>query len=188
MNIYDFDNTIYNGDTNVDLILYSFYHHPLIVIESLFSVIIPFIKYKRNKIQFEQVKEKMLSFLFKIKDLEVYLNKFVDKNMHNIKPWYLENKKDNDIIISASYELWIKLFCDRLNVKHYISTITNKNGKIVGKNCSGNEKVVRLHKEYPNIKINNAYSDSFDDVPMLKLAKKAYFVKKNKLIEFDFNK
>ena len=187
MNIYDFDNTIYNGDTNIDLILYSFYRHPLIVTKSLLSAIITFIKYKRKKIQFEQVKEKMLSFLFKIKNLDSYLDKFVEKKMHNIKPWYLESKKNDDIIISASYELWIKKFCSKLNIKHSIGTVINKNGKIVGRNCSKEEKVVRLNKEYPNIKINNAYSDSLDDIPMLKLAKKAYLVKKNKIVEYDLN-
>ncbi len=187
MNIYDFDNTIYNGDTNVDLILYSFFRHPIIVLKSLFSVIVCYIKYKSKKISFEEVKEHMLSFLFKIKDLDSYLDKFVDKKIHNIKSWYRENHKDDDVVISASYNIWIEKFCKKLNIKNIIATTTNEKGKILGKNCSGEEKVKRLMEEFPDIKVNNAYSDSLDDVPMLKLANKSYLVKKNKLVEFKSN-
>ena len=44
MNVYDFDDTIYDGDTNKDLLKYSLKKYPLLVIKSLLKTIIPFLK------------------------------------------------------------------------------------------------------------------------------------------------
>ena len=184
MNIYDFDNTIYKGDTNIDLILYSFVRHPFSVSISLIKTIFIYIKYKRKLVSFEKVKEVMLSFLFKIKDLDKYLDKFVDSHLKNIKSWYIKNHKDDDIVISASYELWVKKFCNKINIKNVIGTVTDNKGNIIGKNCKNKEKINRLNKEFPGIKINNAYSDSLDDISMFEVSTKAYLVKGNELIKY----
>ena len=77
MNVYDFDDTIYDGDTNRDLMKYSFKRHPFLVIKALLKTIIPFIKYKLGKVPFERVKEVMLSFLFELDDTEGYIKSFV---------------------------------------------------------------------------------------------------------------
>ncbi len=184
MNIYDFDNTIYNGDTNTDIIKYSFIRHPFSVSESLIKTAFLYRKYKRKEIPFQNVKEVMLSFLFKIKDLDCYLETFVSKHMNKIKPWYYEKQKENDTIISASYEIWISKFCRNLNIKNVIATKTNKEGKIIGKNCKGEEKIKAFKKLFPNIKVDNAYSDSHVDIPMLEYSKKSYVVEGNDLIPY----
>lgn len=185
MNIYDFDNTIYDGNTNVDLILYSFIRHPFKVSKSLLLTFPLFIGYKLKKVTFIKLKETMLSFLFKIDNLDDYLDCFVDKKMKNIKKWYLDNKKDNDTVMSASYEIWILKFCKKLNIKNVISTKTDKNGKIIGKNCKGEEKVRRFKEMFNDIKVDNAYSDSIkEDKPMFDIANNAYIVKNNQLIRY----
>ena len=185
MNIYDFDNTIYDGNTNIDLILYSFVRHPFKLSKSLIITVPLFIGYKFKKVSFKRLKENMLSFLFKIDNLDEYLDLFAEKHMKKIKKWYLDNQKDNDTVMSASYEIWISKFCKKLNIKNVISTKTDDNGKIIGNNCKGEEKVIRFRKEFPNEIVNNAYSDSIkEDKSMLSIAKKAYLVKKNELIEY----
>ncbi len=184
MNLYDFDNTIYRGDTNNDIIIYSIKRHPINVIISLIKSKRLYRKYKRGLIEFKDVKEVLLSFLFKINNLDAYLDKFVDKHLKNIKPWYYDQKKDNDVIISASYEIWIKKFCDKLGIKYFIATKTDSNGKIVGKNCKGDEKVIEFRKLFPNEKVECAYSDAKIDIPMFNIAKKAYVVKGDKLIPY----
>ena len=185
MNIYDFDNTIYNGNTNVDLILYSLVRHPFKVSKSLILTLPLFIGYKLKKVTFIKLKETMLSFLFKINNLDEYLDCFVDKKMKNIKKWYLDNKKDNDTVMSASCEIWIIKFCNKLNIKNVISTKTDKNGKIIGKNCKSEEKIRRFKEMFNDIRVDNAYSDSIkEDKPMFDIAKHAYIVKKNELIKY----
>ena len=185
MNIYDFDNTIYDGDTGIDIILYSLVRHPFKIIKSCFKSIPLFIKYKKRKIKFELFKESMFSFLFKINNLDNYLNIFVEKHLKKIKPWYYKNQKEDDIVISASYEIWIKKFCNKINIKNVIATKTDKNGKILGNNCKNKEKINRLLLQFPNIDVKDAFSDSMDDLPMFKIAKNSYLVKKDKLIKYD---
>ena len=184
MNIYDFDNTIYNGDTNKDILLYSFKKHPFKVIKALNKTKKLERDYKRGLITFERVKEAMLSFLFEIDDLNGYIEKFVSSHMKNIKPWYLSRKTDYDIVISASYELWIIPFCKKLGIKYVLATKTDKDGHIIGKNCKGEEKVKRLASTIPNAQIITSYSDSESDLPILNIAKTAYVVEGNKLIPY----
>ena len=181
MNVYDFDDTIYDGDTNRDLLKYSFKKYPFLVVKSLLKTIIPFIKYKMKKIPFERVKEVMLSFLFEI-DTSSFIKSFVKSHMYKIKPWYKVTK--NDVILSASYYLWISEFAKELGVKTVIATNTDKNGKIVGKNCKKQEKVNRL-KEVINLdKVECAYGDSSCDVYVLNVAKKGFVVEGNELVPY----
>ena len=114
MNIYDFDDTIYAGDTNRDIMLYSFKKHPFMVLKALKKAAALDRDYKKGIVSFERVKEAMLSFLFELPDRDQYINKFVDAHIKKIKSWYLSRKTDNDIVISASYELWISVFCKKL--------------------------------------------------------------------------
>lgn len=184
MNIYDFDDTIYNGDTNRDILMYGFKKHPFLVLKALKKAKKLQNDYKRGVIEFERVKEAMLSFIFEIKNYPKFINDFVDSHMKNIKPWYLNRRTQNDIIISASYELWIMQFCKRLGIRYVIATKTDSDGKIIGKNCKGAEKLKRLASVIPNAVIVSAYSDSSCDIPILEAARTAYVVEGDKLITY----
>lgn len=184
MNIYDFDDTIYDGDTFIEMIKYSIFCYPFITLKSIITSIPYFIKYKNGKCSFELFKEKLFSFLFKIDNLDNHIEKFIDKNIHKIKKWYLINQKDNDLVVSASLSLWIKPFCERIGIKNVIATDMDSNGKIIGKNCKRDEKVKRIEEKFGDIKIDNAYSDSLSDLPMLLIAKNAFIVEGNKLIKY----
>lgn len=185
MNVYDFDDTIYNGDTNKDLIKYSLKKYPMLVIKSLLKARKLNKEYKKDLIAFERVKEEMLSFIFQIPNYPKFINSFVKSHMKNIKPWYLNRKTEYDVILSASYELWIKLFARELGVKVVIATRTNSDGKIIGKNCKKEEKVNRLKEVFPDLdKIEAAYGDSSCDIPVLDIAKNAYVVEGNKLVTY----
>ena len=81
------------------------------------------------------------------------------------------------------HDLWINKFAKRLGIKNVISTNVNSNGKIIGKNCKGKEKVKRF-KEFSNKSINCAYGDRESDKYILNEAKEAYMVRGNKLIKF----
>ena len=103
---------------------------------------------------------------------------FLGKNNNKIKEFYLKQKKDDDIIISASPEFLLKPICDELGVNLIASNFDKKTGKLIGNNCYGDEKVCRL-KELGIEQCDEFYSDSKSDEPMMKIAKKAFLVKKN---------
>lgn len=182
MYLFDFDNTIYDGDSSFDLVLYSLVRHPFIVLCSMFKSIYVFILCMFRIKSFKFVKESAFSFLYKINDLDSYIESFVFKHNYKIKNWYISRDKSKDVIISASYDLWIKPFCKSIGVNNVICTNVNKYGNIIGNNCKGEEKVILFKKLYKNVKVIEAYSDSYSDKPMLDLADRGYIVKKNNII------
>ncbi len=184
MNIYDFDGTIYDGDSCKDLIIYGLKKYPKLTLKSLNKTIKLMNDYKANLIEFEIVKESLLSFIFKIDNYEDFIDEFVNINMKKIKPWYLSQKKEDDIIITASCDLWIDKFANKLGLKNIIATKIGKNGKLITKNCKGKEKVNRFRNQFSKLIPEGSYSDSEVDIPILEIAKKAFIVEGNKIIPY----
>ena len=184
MNIYDFDNTILKGDSSIKLIKYSFVRHPILLTISSFKALKEYIKGS----SLGNVKSELFSFVKKLPDLDGYINNFILKNKKYIKQFYLERQKDNDVVISASFDFWIIPFCHSIGIKNVIATKYDiKKGCIIGNNCKGEEKVKRFKEKYQKVIVNEAYSDSLSDLPMFKMAKKAYLVKGEKITLYKNN-
>ncbi len=133
-----------------------------------------------------QFKEKMYGFLRYVPDIEETVGDFWEEHITNIKPWYREKQREDDIIISASPEFLLKTACKKLGIKHLIaSRVDKRTGVYTGENCHGEEKVRRLNEEMPGAVCDEFYSDSLSDAPLAMLAKKAWVVRKNKLVEWD---
>ncbi len=188
MNVYDFDNTIYDGDSTFDFYLFSLKRHKkiLLLVPSLFWAFLKFYIFKNGtKTEFKQTMYKFLKYCNIEKDIKDFWN----KKESNIKNFYIEIKKSDDVIISASPEFLLEPICKKLRIKYLIASKVNSNsGKYSGLNCHGKEKVLRFKKKFGNAKIDSFYSDSYSDTPLATLADKAYLVKKNKIMKWDFSK
>ena len=89
-------------------------------------------------------------------------------------------------MISASPEFLLEPICERLGIKNLIaSRVDCKTGIYNGENCYGEEKVNRLNEIFPNIKINEFYSDSYSDQPLASLSKSAFLVLGSKLYKWN---
>jgi len=186
MNIYDFDDTIFSGDSSVEFIKYSLCKHPFLVLWCGVKGLKECIKYLFKKSNIGLIKSELFSFVKYIKNLDEYMNSYVLRYQNRIKQFYLEQKKDDDVIISASFDFIVRPFCEKLGIKHIIATeYDTKKGCIIGKNNKGKEKIVRFNKIFKNPKVNEAYSDSLSDIPMFEIAKKAYIVKDEELIPYE---
>lgn len=184
MNVYDFDKTIYKKDSSIQLYLYVIRQKPYIFLKCFPNQFRAAILYKMGRISKEKYKEVYFSFLQYIKINEI-INKFVESEMKNITDWYQQQKRMDDVIISASPEFLIKAFGERINVKNIIaSDVDYRNGHFRGKNCYGEEKVKRFGQRFDFDLIDNFYSDSKSDKPMAMKAKKSYIVKKRKFFEW----
>lgn len=176
MNVYDFDKTIYDGDSTIDFYLFCLKNHKRII----FLLPIQFwgmIMYKLKLKEKEYFKEKFFVFLKYINNVDHEVKEFWIKNDKKIQKWYLNQKKDSDIIISASPDFLLNVICKKLNVKNLIaSNVDKKSGKFLSKNCYGEEKAKRFKQKFGSKQINNFYSDSYSDGPMMKLAKTSYMV------------
>ena len=70
MNIYDFDNTIFKGDSSIKFIKYSLLRHPFLVLVASLKSLGEVIKYIFKKSDFEKIKGKMFSFVKRINNLD----------------------------------------------------------------------------------------------------------------------
>lgn len=181
INVYDFDKTIFDGDSTQKFYLYLLKKQPQIVLylpKQLFYFV-PFVLGRMEKTKF---KEKFYSCFNVVKNIDDEVLAFWNINIKGIKGWYYENQQPTDIIISASPYFLLKPICEKLGIKNLIASNVDKHtGKYSGLNCYGKEKVERLKKEIPGTIINEFYSDSFSDEPLAQLAKKSYIVHKNNL-------
>lgn len=176
MNGYDFDKTIYDGDSSTDFFFYMVFTRPYLLIFFPYFLTI-FLGYCLKLISKKRTKELLFFFILWHKNIEKIVNKFWEKNANKIYDWYSSQKKDDDIIISASLDFLLKPIMQTLNIKNWISTKYNtKTGKIEGENCYGEEKLNQFKIQYKNIKLNSFYSDSMSDLPMMKQAVNAYLI------------
>lgn len=184
-NLYDFDKTIYSGDSSIDFYRFLLKKKPSII-KYLPVQMLAILKYKLKIISKKEMKEKYFIFLKGVNDINNQVNNFWDKNYKKIKKWYINKEHSKDIIISASPEFLLMPLKEQLTVKDIIATKVNKKtGKFETENCYGKEKVRRLYEKYPKIKISQAYSDSMSDIDMLKLAQESFIVKNKKINKID---
>ena len=183
--LYDFDGTIYDGDSGIDFIKYSIKNHKgtlKCLFASIWTVIL-FILKLRTK---EEMKNKLFAFVKDIDNIEEFVDGFWKEHEHKLKDFWT-SKKDHkkDIIISASCRFWLQPIADKYKVHDLFATdIDMKTGKIIGNNCHGKEKVRLFYDKYPKAKIMKMYTDSVNDLPLIEEAKEGILVKKNDLYNY----
>lgn len=185
LELYDFDGTIYDGDSGVDIILFAIKKKPKLIfhfIGSLGIVLLYLLKLKKK----EQMKNKLFSFLKEFPDTDKFVEEFWNTHEYKIKDfWKSKKSHKNDIIISASGRFWLQPIADKYKVKDLFATDINpKTGKVSGNNCHGKEKVKLFRKKYPDVEIVKMYTDSVNDLPLIEVANEGILVKKNKLYNY----
>lgn len=185
VNVYDFDGTIYNGDSSVDIYFFLLKRYPKLI--AYFpKQMLGIVKYKLHLSSKEEMKEMYFSFLEGVRTDKTFIDDFWKQNQNKIKEWYLNQKRKDDVIISASPEFLLKPICDILGIDNLIATkVELSSGKFLSKNCQGAEKVVRFKESFSKAEIETFYSDSKSDTYMAKLATKAFLIKKNRIIDWE---
>lgn len=186
MNVYDFDNTIYRGESGVDLFLGYLKKDPKLL--KMFPMAVKCIyKYKTGKMSLDEVMDKYAGvvedFAQSIEDIEGDVIDFWDKNSNKIKPFYLKQRQDDDIIISACLDVVLEEICRRLNIKNFVGSKTDLESRRLVDFCFRENKVKVFKEKFPDAEIDNFYTDSLNDQPMIDLARNAYLVKGDRLIK-----
>ena len=183
MNVYDFDGTLYGGDSTMDLYKYCLKRRPYIVF-CLPGQLIARSKFKKGKIDRTQLKQSYYRF-FRYMDMGKMSKRFWDANADKMFPWYRDIQKEDDVIISASPEFHIREICSRIGIKNVIaSQVDMKTGECLGPNCRDEEKVRRFREVFGDVEIDDFYSDSQHDIPLARIAKRAFLVKDGKITDW----
>lgn len=185
MNVYDFDKTIYAGDSSIEFYIYSIKKN-LLLLRFLPKQLIGGGKFIFGIIDKTEFKSQFFSFLQGISNVDEYLESFWKINISKIKKWYLAQKKEDDVIISASPEFLLKPVCRMLDIKYLIASDVDKTtGMFHGINCYGEEKVRKFRENIPEGIINRFYSDSVSDIYMAKEAEQAYWVTEDEIVTWE---
>ena len=184
MNVFDFDNTIYDGETLIDFALHYVKTDPKIW-KYVPKLLVICFKDAFHPFTVEEAIEAYASFLegyfIHIKTLDEDVVKFWDKNEKKIKPWYNEVRRDDDIVVSGSTDFLLDEIMKRIGIKNYVgSSIDKKTGKFK-RLCFLENKVKIFNELYPNAHIDNFYTDSMNDKAMMDISDHVFLVNGNKI-------
>ncbi len=183
VDIYDFDGTLYPGDSATAYWLYCLRRQPKIL-KHLPRQIGGVLRFFCKKCTLSEMKETFFCFVRSI-NAERLAEEFWAKHRKKIFPWFQPQKNDAvTVVCSASPEFEILPVLRAMGVQYVIATqIDPKTGRLLGENCKGAQKVERLRAALGDCEYRRAYSDNIrTDAPMLSLAKERYQIKKGNII------
>lgn len=187
MNVYDFDKTLYRGDSTMRFLIHLIRRQPSLLRQvPAFSLnALMFITGRRKKQDFKE--RTFRAFLGSARNVSAELELFWDRNMGRVFRWYSDTRRDDDVVISASPVDIVRPCCERLGITRVMgSPVDLETGVYSGPNCHGEEKVRRFREAFPGAEVDDFYSDSHSDDPMAKIARRAFMVKGESLSPWKF--
>ena len=186
MNVYDFDNTLYRGESGVQMFFFYLRKRPGLIRYAP-QVIRAVIEYKRGKVDFNEAITRvgaiLKPFLEGIEDYNADAVAFWDKHERRLYPFYKPLQQPDDLIISASPEQSLKEICGRIGVRNYIGTVINEETSTMEFACFRQNKVKAFQERYPGQGIDDFYTDSINDKPLMDLAKRVFLADKGKITQ-----
>ena len=186
---FDFDGTITTKDSLLEVI--KFLKGRAAYYTGIFLNMRWFMAYHINLISGDLLKEKILSYFFSGVPENIFQEQcdlFADRVLPGmIRPGAIAEmdrllKEGFEMaVVSASAENWIRHFTQRLSLELVATKLEVKNGlitgKLEGKNCKGEQKVICIKErwnltEYEEIYV---YGDSSADKPMMALATRSFY-------------
>lgn len=186
---FDFDGTITSKDTLAEIIKFSKgelnYYFGLAALSPVLAA------YKFKLLSNQRAKEIMLAYFFKGTDISDFnsicvaftkkkLPQLLRKNALTEIRKHIQNNT-TVVVVSASPVNWVYPWCDYFNIDCIATQLEVKNkkitGRILGRNCTGNEKVERIKTKYNLNDYSSvyAYGDTKGDLPMLALSTNKFY-------------
>lgn len=185
MNVYDFDNTIYDGESTLHLFFFYIRKRPSLI-KKLPTVLRAFARYKCGEVTLDDMREvyapMIEEIVLDVVDFDSDAKEFWDGHIKRIKPFYDAVRREDDLIITASPDFTIEEVCRRLGIKRYLcSTIDRETGNIE-RICMRTNKIKYFFEEYGGEEIDDFYTDSEkNDRPLIDAAKRAFIVKGDRI-------
>jgi phosphoserine phosphatase len=180
MNAFDFDNTIYDGESGIDLFRFYLKRFPDLLSFTP-KVLTALTRYKLGKITLNEAIElyapHVEDFLKRLENPENDMREFWDAHQHKIKPFYRILHRPDDLVISASPELELAEICGRLGIKQYLGSIVDKETRRITHFNFRQNKVIYFRQKYPDAEIGTLFTDSFHDRWLMDIAKHVVLVK-----------
>lgn len=174
MDVYDFDGTLYRGDSTADFLKWCLRRYPRVARTLPRTAVAAFACLGLHAIDKTRFKRSLYRFLPLIPDIDREVDRFWAAHEERIggpcQP------KAGDLVISASPEFLLRGPCQRRHLQLIASQVDPHTGRVLGPNCVSEEKIVRFREAYPEGQVDRFYSDSHNDDPMAGLAREAFMV------------
>ncbi|WP_308003292.1 HAD family hydrolase [uncultured Chryseobacterium sp.] len=185
---FDFDGTLTYKDT---MFMYLKFYDPTRFRLQFLKHVPLFVLLKLKLADTEKVKKSFIGSILKGQTqekiekksrqfFEHYYPKIVRENALD----FIQNMDRNNtqsLLVTASLDIWTKPFAEAFKMQLISTKAEFRNGvftgNFVGKNCNGNEKLVRIQQEINNHKYDKiiAFGDTSGDKPMLKWANEGHY-------------
>lgn len=177
MNVYDFDGTIFYSNSTVGFALWCMRRHPKLCVTYAPRVLWYFIRFKLGKVPNYRLQRELFSYLTMVDDFDEQIERYWDVYESRISPWYLKQKRPDDLIISGSPTCIIGPIARRLGV-NYVSSYYDRELGVLLDNLMYAKEKARYIIDHGFPVIENFYSDSLSDTPLALCAEKAHLVKR----------
>ena len=186
--LFDFDGTLTYKDT---MFLYLKFYNPSKFYLQFLKHIPLFVLLKLKLADAEKVKKSFIASILKGQSrtkIEKKSQAFFEKYQHEIFRVNalefinnIDRTQTESYIVSASLDIWVKPFAEKLKMKLLSTRAEFKNdiftGNFIGKNCNGPEKVKRIIETVNERKFDKiiAFGDTSGDREMLSWADESHF-------------
>lgn len=183
MRVFDFDGTLYRGDSTLDFYLFCLRRQPHLI------AWIPFQGCQMLRALFGRrgrtaVKEGFYSFLRHIRSTEEFVESFWRLQEGKLNCCLVERIEGGDVVVSASPGFLLRPLCDARGWELIASEVDPQTGACLSPNCRGEEKVRRFREKFPWQEVSEFYSDSRSDAALASLSDRSFLVRGSKLLPF----
>ena len=109
--------------------------------------------------------------------------KFWDLNQHKVKQIYFDIQQEDDIVVSGCPYCLLKIICDRIGIKHYIGSDIDPVKGEINSICYKEHKLEVFRSVYGDVIIDDFYTDSMADKPMMDISENVFMVDGEKITQ-----
>ena len=179
MNVYDFDNTLYKGESTVDFAFFMMRHNPKIYtwIPTIFWYLLMYKLCLVTKERMERVLNDFLKVLIQDSyDLSAMVRAFWRENSHRLNLPLIRKIRPGDVILTASPDFMMNAIGKRLGTAHILCSKVDIPTKTILYLNFGTNKVKHFRQIYPHAAAERFFTDSYNDQAMMDLARRVYLV------------
>lgn len=190
LDVFDFDGTIYDGDSTADFMKFALKRRPLLAL----ACVPPLLSAAGTKLTgsftLTKFKSGLFSALARRLSLEEEARAFweSDKTRGKLGRWFVEREKTLPVVIaSASPDFELRYAAELLEADALICTRCDPvTGKLIGENCKSAEKIRRIGERFGPFEVRAMYTDDPKaDGPLLALAGEKYLVRHGQVRRMD---
>ena len=181
MKVFDFDNTIYRGESPVDFAFYMIRHNKKIL-RFVPTILFSLAGYKLCLMKKEKLESIINNMCASVLDgttsIIDFVQPFWEKHAQNLNREMLSLVEPDDVILTASPVFLINGLRGKLNTENIIGTEVDFEQNKITRFNFGDNKVKRYQELYGDREVDAFYTDSYNDKYMMEIAREVFIVKK----------